>query len=181
MEPPLTNSTTLSEKKKKKNYDMRHLTPNTWYETTDTWHMIHDMWQMVGVNILSKFQLPSSNGLGVMMICRFGGKGWLTNWLTDLISNKGYCRTNPATPGLLIITTSWSRWHSQNWQTTSPELTGTTSPEQIHNIQRTNKNDFLRTDADNIPRNYKDNIYRTDADKSLELTQTASPTMTQRT
>ena len=59
--------------------DMRHV---TWWE----------------VNILSKFQLCSSYGLGVMMFCRFGGKGQVT----ELINYEGVCGTAPATPGLLI-------------------------------------------------------------------------------
>ena len=40
-----------------------------WHMTCDTWHMACDMWHMScdtwwGVNILSKFQLSSSYGLG---------------------------------------------------------------------------------------------------------------------
>ena len=46
-----------------------------WSETPDTWHMTCDTWW--GVIMLSKFQLPSSYGLGVMMFWRFGGKGLL--------------------------------------------------------------------------------------------------------
>ena len=42
--------------------------------TRDTWHVTPDMWHVVGVNILSKFQLSSSYGLGVMMFWRSGGK-----------------------------------------------------------------------------------------------------------
>ena len=42
----------------KKNY-------GTWHLTADTWHMTHDMTcdALLGVNILSKSQLPSSYGL----------------------------------------------------------------------------------------------------------------------
>ena len=46
--------------------------------------MTRDTW--CGVNNLSKFQLPSSNGLGGMMFCRFGGKGSLTQSMNDLIT-----------------------------------------------------------------------------------------------
>ena len=42
-----------------------------------------------GVNILSKFQLPSSYVF------------WPTNWLTDLNNDEGICSTAPVTPGLL--------------------------------------------------------------------------------
>ena len=40
----------------------------------------------------------TSNGLGFMVFLRFGGKGLLT----ELISDGGVCRTARATPGLLI-------------------------------------------------------------------------------
>ena len=54
--------------------------------TQDTWHLTCDMWNMVvGVNIISKFQLPTSNGLWFMMPCRFGGKGWLTEWMNESV------------------------------------------------------------------------------------------------
>ena len=45
------------------------------------WHVCVtcNMWR--GVNILSKFQLSSSDSLGVMMFWRFGGKGWLSHSL----------------------------------------------------------------------------------------------------
>ena len=58
--------------------------------TRDTW------WE---VNILSKFQLPSSYGLGETVF-----KGYFhKESLSELISNRGVCRTSPATPGPLII------------------------------------------------------------------------------
>ena len=56
------------------------------YVTCDMWHVTHDMWQVTRdtwqvthcANILSKFQLFSSYGLGFMMFWRYGGKGSLT-------------------------------------------------------------------------------------------------------
>ena len=51
------------------------------------------------MNILSKFHLPSSSGLGLTVFGRYFHKPWLTYW----INGKGVCRTVPATPGLLII------------------------------------------------------------------------------
>ena len=42
--------------------------------TRDTWHV----WG--GVNILSKFQLPSSYRLWFMILWRSGGKGWIAEW-----------------------------------------------------------------------------------------------------
>ena len=65
---------------------MWHLTPDTWHLTRDTWHLTCDTWW--GVNILSKFQLPSSFGLGGKGIWRSGGKGSLTwsisEWITKV-------------------------------------------------------------------------------------------------
>ena len=81
--------------------DTWHLTPDSLHVTPDTWHMSFTMWWEL--NILSKFKLPSSFDLGVMMFWRLGGKGWLTDWLSQLMSNGGVCRTAPATPGLLKI------------------------------------------------------------------------------
>ena len=57
-----------------------------WHVICDTWQLIHDTWSEV--NILSKFQVSSSYGLGVKVF-----------W----ISEEGVCRTAPATPGLLNI------------------------------------------------------------------------------
>ena len=45
---------------------------NRWHMTHDTWHMTRDRW--CAVNILSKFQLSSSNSFGVTMFWRSGGK-----------------------------------------------------------------------------------------------------------
>ena len=67
----------------------------TWHMICYMWHMTSDMWQVVGVNILSKFQLPS--GLVKTVFWRLGGKGWLY----QLINDKGVSRTALATPGLL--------------------------------------------------------------------------------
>ena len=67
--------------------------------TPDMWHETHGG----GVNILSKCQFPSSNVLGFMISWRLGGKGWMNEWMNDLMINKGYCRTAPGTPGLLIM------------------------------------------------------------------------------
>ena len=64
------------------------------------------------VNILSKFQLSSSYGLGVTVHWRYFHKGSVT----DLIINKGVCRTAPATLGLLnmsyyrLLTLADKKW-----------------------------------------------------------------------
>ena len=52
--------------------DTWHMTCDTWHVTPETWHVTCDTWW--GVNILSKFQLPSSNGLGSMMSWKLGKK-----------------------------------------------------------------------------------------------------------
>ena len=78
---------------------MWHLTCDTWHVTPDTWHLTYDTWW--GVNIPSKFQVPNSYGLCVMMIRSFGGKGPLTELMNEWINDKGDCRTAPAKPGLL--------------------------------------------------------------------------------
>ena len=75
--------------------DRWHVTHDMWHVTRDTWHVTHDTW--CGVNILSKFQLSSSNGLGFMMLWISGGKGSVTRSVND----EAVCRTAPATPGLL--------------------------------------------------------------------------------
>ena len=89
-----------------------------WHVTRDIWHVAYDIWQcdmrhmtcdmLWGVNILSKFLLPSFSGLWFMIFWRFGGKGWRSDWRfggkgsrSDWMSNKADCRTAPATPGLL--------------------------------------------------------------------------------
>ena len=65
------------------------MTPDMWLVTCDTWHV-------GGMNILSKFQLPSSYCFWFMILWRYGGKGWLTDWINDEAVH---------TPGLL---TSWT-------------------------------------------------------------------------
>ena len=77
------------------------------------------------MNIVSKFEVPSSNGLWFMIFCRFGGRGWLSDW----INNRGVCRTAPATPGLLIIQMQYALW----LQLSSPLGSGVsrTGPQQM--------------------------------------------------
>ena len=49
------------------------MTPDIWHLTPDMWQMTCDKWW--GVNIHSKFQLPSSYGSGVMMFEGLEEKG----------------------------------------------------------------------------------------------------------
>ena len=60
-----------------------------WHKTDDMWHLIGDTRQVTrdtwyGVNILSKFQLSSSSGLGVKMFWRFGGKALVNESVTEV-------------------------------------------------------------------------------------------------
>ena len=71
---------------------MWHVTRETWHVTRDTWHMTHDTFR--GVNILSKFQLPSSY---IMKIWRKR----MNRLINQLINDEAVYRTAPATPGLL--------------------------------------------------------------------------------
>ena len=68
---------------RKKEKEMWHVTRDMWHVTRDTWHVTRDTWHVTrdtfwGVNILSKFQLPSSYRLWFMILWRSGGKGWIT-------------------------------------------------------------------------------------------------------
>ena len=70
-----------------------------WHMTCDWWHMTHYRWGEV--NILSKFQLPSSYALGVKVFLRYLYKGWLTQLINYWNSDIGVCKTASPTPGLL--------------------------------------------------------------------------------
>ena len=72
-----------------------------WHMTYDTWHVTCDTW--CGVNILSKFHLASTEGLGGLMLWRLGGKGWITKLPNKWINDEGVYRTVPTTLGLLKI------------------------------------------------------------------------------
>ena len=80
---PSTNKLHHFVKQKKITCDMWHMTFETWHVTCDMWHVTCDLFW--GVNILSKFQLPSSYCLWFMILWRSGGKCSLTYWLTQLI------------------------------------------------------------------------------------------------
>ena len=71
---------------------MWHVTPDMWQVTCDMWHVTHDTWQVV--NIVSKCQVPSFNGLGFMVFWRFEGKDELLNfnqWITKVFEEQpGY-------------------------------------------------------------------------------------------
>ena len=75
-----------------------------WLVTCNTWHVTNDMWH-VTCDILHMEEGEHSPkllglGLGVKLYWRFWGKWYVTEWLNELISDKGVCRAAPATPGL---------------------------------------------------------------------------------
>ena len=78
-----------TKKRKKMTCDMWHVTHDIWHVTHDTWHVVtRETWHVWGVNILSKFQLPSSYRLWFMILWRSGEKGWLTEWMNESINQS---------------------------------------------------------------------------------------------
>ena len=59
---------------------MWHVTSETRQVKGDRWQVTCDTWHMVWGKHYLKFQLSSSNGLGVMIFWRSGGKGSLSNF-----------------------------------------------------------------------------------------------------
>ena len=80
--PSTTSFTTWSNEEEKKKH-VWYLTCDRWQVTNDMWHVTCDMWREV--NILSKFQVPSSYGLGVKVFWRYLNK-MMTDWLDYLIN-----------------------------------------------------------------------------------------------
>ena len=73
-----------------------HVTPDTSHKTQDMCHVQNDIWYVSRdtqwvVNIVSTFQVPSSNGLGVRIFWTFWGKGLVSfsfNWLQRCLQNS---------------------------------------------------------------------------------------------
>ena len=91
-----------------------------WVKTLDTWHVKRDTFW--GVNILSKFKLPSYSYLWFMILWRSVGKGSLN----QSVNHEAIYWTAPATPDLLKIVMYWSQsknldlnWMDCRWS--SPE------------------------------------------------------------
>ena len=73
----------------------------------DRWHLTCEI--LWGVNILSKFQPPSSSDLWFMIFWRLGGKGWLTDSLNEwmnLLITKLWVRYSHWTRLFLKVSTS---------------------------------------------------------------------------
>ena len=77
--------------------------------TCDAWYVTHDMqqcdtcklWHMTCYTLWGgeySFKI-SATSLWFMIVWRFGEKGWLTKTM----NYKGFCRTAPVTPDLLVI------------------------------------------------------------------------------
>ena len=81
---------------------MEQLTPDIWYVTCDIRHVSRDTQGVM--TIVSKFQVPSSYGLGVLKIMNKR----ITNF-NELMNAKGVCRTAPATLGLVMIVWNWKK------------------------------------------------------------------------
>ena len=69
-----------------------------WHVTYDMWHLTRDRYGEV--NLLSKFQVPSSHRLG-MKVCWRYTELWRYFHKVHSLNDGGDCRTAPATPGLL--------------------------------------------------------------------------------
>ena len=95
--PPPTSFTTLSEKKKEKN-----VACDTWHVTCDMWYVTRDMWHVTGEGRWTFSQSFSSLALTTLE-WRF--VEYLEEKADSLpfksVSDKGVCRTAPATQGLL--------------------------------------------------------------------------------
>ena len=59
------------------------MTCDMWHLTFDMWHMTCDIWHQEGGEHSFKTSVPSSYDLGVKVLWRFGGKGymWLNKWI----------------------------------------------------------------------------------------------------
>ena len=70
------------------------------------------------MNILSKFQLSSSSGLGLTVLWIYFHKPSANQLINELINDEAVYRTAPATPGLLITNqiAHYAFDISGNWQ-----------------------------------------------------------------
>ena len=83
------------------------VTCDIWHVTPDTGHVTHEMCDMTHRGGWPLCQiLKSWDPTGFMMFWRLRGNGPLN----QLISDKGVCRTAPATLGLLIIKLGFLPW-----------------------------------------------------------------------
>ena len=115
------------KKEEEKNYtghvtcDMWHMICDIWHMTRDMWHVTCDMWHVTCYMLHVTFDTwhvtldtgqvgagEPSLKISAPQLLQFGSDGGLkifsqsiTDWVIQLINNKGVCRTAPATPVLL--------------------------------------------------------------------------------
>ena len=93
----------------KKDCDIWHMICVTWHVTCDMWHVTHDTWH-VNCDILGEVNIFSNVSSLALTVCDLRYFDYseekadsLTDWLNDWMNNKAFCRTAPATLGLLNI------------------------------------------------------------------------------
>ena len=78
-----------------------------WHVNCDTWHETCDMWHMMRENILSNVS-SSAHTIWARQCLQDSEQKDDSNewyeWINQLISYGGDCRTAPASPGLLMTT-----------------------------------------------------------------------------
>ena len=84
--------------------DKLHLFVQKEKKKSYTWHVTRDMFGWV--NILSKFQLPSSYRFWFMILWRYVRKR-LTESINESMNDEAVCRTASATPGLSNTLIHW--------------------------------------------------------------------------
>ena len=90
------------------------LTPDTWHLTHDMWHLLHDMCHVAHMGWWTLCQKFSYLPLTVWKLWCFEDLREKDQSMTKLISDKGVCRTAPATPGLLITKILSSQANARN-------------------------------------------------------------------
>ena len=86
---------------------------DTWQVTHDTWHMTVD----VGWTFSQNFSSLAHQVWDWLCWEDIVTKGSLTHLMNQSMNDGGYCRTAPATPGLLMIK-NWSRTQIDLWHVT---------------------------------------------------------------
>ena len=79
------------------------MTCDTWHVTCDTWHVTRGIWHVTCLGGWTFSQNFSSLALTVCDLCHYEDLEEKDDWVTDLMNDRGVCRTAPATPGLLKI------------------------------------------------------------------------------
>ena len=90
-----------------------------WLVTRDTWHVTFDTWQVWAGEPSVKMSAPQLLWLGnegLLKIYRV--MKIFSQTITQLISDRGDCRTTPATQGLVNkMLTQWTKYQNKNkWQ-----------------------------------------------------------------